>query len=356
MSQDAVARAIEQHRALLWGLCYRMSGCAADADDLVQDVAERALLKPPADTTVELRPWLVRVAMNLSRDHLRRRRRRSYRGTWLPGPASVEHGVLAQRVTAETRYGELESVTAAFLLALEALTPAQRSVLLLRDVVGYSVAETAELLDMSTSNVKTTHHRARASMAGYDGEPADLSEQRLRRHRSALRALLVHLSSRNVDALTALLREDVRALNDSDGKYFAARREVVGRAKVILFHLKVNAMHERTQAGTPRGTIEMLNGEPALVAHWPSGDPRIPARMVVRISIDDDGRIRQLDTVVADRKLSHLRFDGLGGRWDGRELVESLHAALTHRPLWEWVPAAALRVGRAARHAVRRRG
>src|SRR5690606_24093652 len=69
-------RSFRRHQRLLWGLCYRMTGSPSDADDLVQETFARAIERPPADGAREIRPWLVRVAMNLSRDHLRRRRRR----------------------------------------------------------------------------------------------------------------------------------------------------------------------------------------------------------------------------------------------------------------------------------------
>ena len=64
---------------MLWGLCYRMTGNAADADDLVQETFVKAIENPPRNTEAPLRPWLIRVAINLSRDYLRRRRRRMSR-------------------------------------------------------------------------------------------------------------------------------------------------------------------------------------------------------------------------------------------------------------------------------------
>src|SRR4030095_438085 len=81
---------IETDRRLLWGLCYRMTGNAADADDLVQETFVRTLQSPPRDTSQPLSPWLRRVAMNLSRDLLRRRRRREYAGQWLPSPVLTD--------------------------------------------------------------------------------------------------------------------------------------------------------------------------------------------------------------------------------------------------------------------------
>ena len=80
------AQTFDEHKRFLWGLCYRMTGSAADADDIVQDTFVKVLEKPPADMESSIRPWLVKVAMNLSRDQLRRRRRREYVGPWLPSP------------------------------------------------------------------------------------------------------------------------------------------------------------------------------------------------------------------------------------------------------------------------------
>src|SRR5438067_11951357 len=81
-----------EHRHFLWGLCYRMTGSAADADDVVQDTFVRAMERPPRRTGDPLRPWLVRVALNLSRDLLRKRKRRVYIGSLLPAPLERARG------------------------------------------------------------------------------------------------------------------------------------------------------------------------------------------------------------------------------------------------------------------------
>src|SRR5215813_3837614 len=84
------AHTFDEHRHFLWGLCYRMTGNAADAEDIVQDTFVKALEKPPADTRAPWRPWLAKVAINLSRDRLRRRRRQEYFGPWLPSPVTCD--------------------------------------------------------------------------------------------------------------------------------------------------------------------------------------------------------------------------------------------------------------------------
>ncbi|HYO80138.1 MAG TPA: sigma factor, partial [Bryobacteraceae bacterium] len=73
-SASGIADLYAQHRDLLWGLVYRLTGDAAEAEDIVQETFVRAMTRPPSDTDRSWRPWLVQVALNLGRDLLRRRR------------------------------------------------------------------------------------------------------------------------------------------------------------------------------------------------------------------------------------------------------------------------------------------
>ena len=307
----ALRRDFALHRDFLWGLCYRMTGSAADAEDLVQDTFERALRSPPADAERSLRPWLARVAINLSCDHLRRRKLVPYRGTWLPEPVPTEtlRAGSADGARADARYDLLESTTFAFLLALEALTPAQRAVLLLRDVFDYSVRETAAALELSEANVKTTLHRARAAMANYDAQRCVPTAKLRKQTERALRRFLMHLATDNVSAIEALLREDVVALNDP-GEFVAARKAVVGRKKVVLFHRKITQLADLTHK-LPRMGIIDLNGLPALVAEYDPVRTDFAPRQVLFLQLDEQGRIRQLNAILSSEKLRAVDFDQL---------------------------------------------
>jgi RNA polymerase sigma-70 factor (ECF subfamily) len=297
-------------RRFLWGLCYRLTGCAADADDLVQETFVRAMERPPARTHEPWRPWLVKVALNLGRDLLRRRRRRAYVGPWLPSPIetgdeasppSVEPALDAGETT-EGRYDMLESVSFAFLIALEALTPLQRAVLLLRDVFDYSVAECADVLAVSEANVKTTHHRARRAMAAYDRQRCVPHRALQDRTRAALERFMGALAKDDVPAVEAMLAESVRAYSDGGGEFFAARVPVVGRAKVTRFFTNIS----RRRGALANATMRMLNGLPAMViefAHEATGEAR---RFAMRLDLDADGRITTLQSVLASRKLTAL--------------------------------------------------
>src|SRR5262245_34556558 len=171
-----------------------MTGSAADADDLVQETFARALVHPPAG---EVRPWLSTIAVNLARDHLRRRRRIAYDGPWLPQPIEATPD---ESPSAAARYGTMESVTFAFLLALEALTPQQRAVLILRDVFDYSVAETAAALGLSEPAVKTTHHRARRALEPYDATRCPPTPALAAQARASLHRFLQALAGTDVAA------------------------------------------------------------------------------------------------------------------------------------------------------------
>ncbi len=300
-------RELALHREFLWGLCYRMTGSAADADDLVQDAFERALRSPPADTERSLRPWLARVAVNLGRDHLRRRKVARYRGSWLPEPVPTETLIASAPERAPSaRYDALESATFAFLLALEALSPTQRAVLLLRDVFDYSVREAAQALDLSEANVKTTLHRARKIMAGYDARRCLPTAALRKRTERVLHRFLLHLSTDNVRAIEMLLREDVVALNDP-GEFVAARKAVVGRAKVALFHRKITRLVDVGKHGVRFGIAD-LNGLPALVFDYEPVRSDFAPRQVFRVELDADGLIRELHAVLASAKLGRVDF------------------------------------------------
>jgi RNA polymerase sigma-70 factor (ECF subfamily) len=300
-----LAREYQAHRAFLWGLCYRLAGSAADAEDLVQETFVRALSRPPARTDVPWRPWLVRVALNLGRDLLRRRRRRRYVGPWLPSPIETEEVPPSFEPVGDespaARYDLLESVSFAFLLALEALTPAQRAVLLLRDVFEYSVRETAAALGFTEANVKTLHLRARRVLAAYDRScrPRRAPEGA----EDVLSRLLGFLQAGDVSGVESLLAKDVRLVSDAGGEFVTALRPVIGRDRVSRLVLGLAAKRILpTQVSFPR-----LNGGPGVVLDFAGARPPLPPRVVWECRLDGEGKIAELFLISASRKLKGLR-------------------------------------------------
>ncbi len=295
---------LEPHRTLIWRLCYRMTGSAADAEDIVQETFARAITQPPADEGRSIRPWLVQVALNLSRDLLRQRKRRGYVGPWLPSPLELAEDEMAP--AADARYDLAESASFAFLLALEALTPRQRAVLLLRDVFDYSVDETSRALDLSPGAVKTLHHRARAALAEYDRSRSSPSRQLLDRTQSALETLLGAVAAGDVARVRELLASDARLLSDGGGEFLAALRPVQGPEKVARMLIKLSAKN-----GAPSSVSwRVLNGQPALLVEYiRDAHSRTAARMVLRADLDAADRVREIHIVLASAKLCAVRSD-----------------------------------------------
>ncbi len=296
------------HQRLLWGLSYRLTGCAADADDIVQETFARAVAGAPPLGDDAWRPWLVRVATNLGLDVLRRRRRGAYVGAWLPSPIETQEADALPSAeparSPEGHYELLESVSFAFLLALEALTPRQRAVLLLRDVFDYAAREVAVALQMSEGNVRITHHRARRAMRTYGRERCRPTRELQEKTRRVLEKLVRGLMAQDVAGVEALLVESVRTVADGGGEYTALHGPLAGRSRVALLHLRV----ARRRAEGARLTFRYINGLPAVLIEYASARNQQAPRAVLRCDLGPDGRIAQLHSVLASRKLSAVHF------------------------------------------------
>jgi RNA polymerase sigma-70 factor (ECF subfamily) len=294
----------EEHRAFLWGLAYRLTGNAADADDIVQETFVRALANPPADQDRCWRPWLVRVALNLGRDLLRYRRRRGYSGPWLPSPIEAEppsHEPVDDSANPAARYDLVESVSMAFLLALEVLSPMQRAVLLLRDVFDYSAREAADALGISEANARTTHLRARRAMAAYDAARRSLDAEVKAKSENALKRFLAYVADGDMAGVESLLAADVRVLSDAGGEFHAAMVPVVGRRKVASLFIKLAQKSEPMV----RSEMRMLNGLPGVVMErLPS--PHAASKFVIQAELGHDGRISRIYVVLASAKLKAI--------------------------------------------------
>src|SRR5579883_413904 len=225
MSPDAAQ--LEAHRTALTGHCYRMLGSAFDADDAVQETMLRAWRSfDQFDRRSSLRTWLYRIATNVCLDELKDRGRRARpieEGSpssgspppealsQLPGSHWIEPVPDATALPWDASPSERamlrQSIRLAFVAALQNLAPKQRAVLLLMEVLGYSAAEVAEILDTSVASVNSAIQRARAVLPQHaGGEPADLSDAQQR----MLTRYVTAFERYDVDSLTSLMREDVK--------------------------------------------------------------------------------------------------------------------------------------------------
>lgn len=290
---DRLDTAFRDHGTGLWQLAYRMTGVAADADEILQETWIRALERPPADLDRPLRPWLVRVAANLARDRLRRRKRIDYVGPWLPAP--VDDSTPAP----DLHHARREACSYAWLVAAEALTPNQRAVLLLREVCDLSVRETAQALDLSDSNVKVTLHRARRKLGVIPVQPS-LTHAQQEQLLGQFADLMALLATGQVDAARQAMADQPVLLSDGAGEYAAARVPVVGVDRITRF------FHGIARHGTDGMSwdLRMVGGLPAMVfrrsvLHHRSDPPAGVTMMQQR-----NGRVHRIYSVLASRKLA----------------------------------------------------
>jgi RNA polymerase sigma factor (sigma-70 family) len=253
----------QSHRRQLFAVAYRMLGSASDAEDVVQDAwlrwlaADRATIdSPPA--------WLTTVVSRLGIDRLRARRREQerYVGPWLPeplvGPLPTAGGATPPS-SDPAEVAELsDSLTTAFLLMLEELTPTERLTVLLADVFDEPFSSVAEILDKSESAVRQQAVRARRKLraAAPSGRPAADAEQR----RTA-EAFLAATALGDLDTVLSLLAPDVVLLSDGGPDHRAARHPVVGPHRVARLVLNLAArLPDRTEFES--GSI---NGSPGII-------------------------------------------------------------------------------------------
>jgi len=270
-----VLAAVEQCRKPLWAHCYRMTGRRAEADDLSQEAIARAIERAEdLHDAGAADGWLFRIATTVCLDHFRRENRT--RGlTDLVDPVAFDD-LATPSAGPETSAILRDDVRLAVVAALQHLAPKQRAALLLHDVCGLPLAEVASTLGSNGNAAKATLHRARAALARARGRigvdvPVDLA---------LVERLARALESRSVDALAALLADDVWGVVDGGGVVQVARRPTFGaRALVRRF---ANLSRRVTVPVACR--VVRLNGEPAVLVTLPSAGNTVFASVHVETS------------------------------------------------------------------------
>jgi RNA polymerase sigma-70 factor (ECF subfamily) len=246
---------VERLRPKLLAVAYRMLGTVADAEDAVQDAYLRyhKFTAGPHAAEVEApEGWLVRTTTRLCIDRLRTAKREEYVGQWLPEP------VPESWAGATTDRAELaESLSTAFLVLLETLSPAERATHILREVFGYEFDEIAGLLDTTPVNARQIASRARKRLGTrerrFDPPPGAADDLAAR--------FFTACQSGDVAAIESMLAADVALVSDGGGKAFAAKHPVVGVRKVANL-LAVVFRKLRSVGGVELATV---NGGPGVV-------------------------------------------------------------------------------------------
>ena len=282
------AATFEEHRQLLFAIAYRMLGGVAEAQDMVQEAFlrwQRSTQQPIKSA----RALLTTIITRLCIDHLRsaRRQREEYVGVWLPEPllANTDHD--------PAKTGELaDSLTNAFLLLVETLSPLERAVFLLREVFDYDFSEVSQIVGKSEDNCRQLLVRARKHLASRRPRfPADASQAE-----ELVNRFLKACEKGDTEGLLRLLTSDAAMYSDGGGKVPAARRPVLGAARVANFFVTVR---RRVPPGY-QAQFASINAEPGVLVFI---NGKLEQSMTFEL---DAGRIRAVYVVRNPDKLKHL--------------------------------------------------
>jgi RNA polymerase sigma factor (sigma-70 family) len=262
---DPSLSAIVGERRQLINLAYRLLGSLADAEDVVQETYARwyAMSRQQQEAIESPGAWLTKVASRICLDLLgsARARRERYVGEWIPeplpdraewinGPSGGTAADPADRVTLD------ESITMAFLVVLESMTPAERVALILHDVFCHSFAEVAEIVGRTPAACRqlasSGRRRIRASQA-----PATPTAQQA----DIVRAFKEAWEAKDIDALIGLLDPDATGIVDGGGLVSAVLRPIEGGEQIARYAIDIAGR-------VPDLTIleRTVNGQPGLVA------------------------------------------------------------------------------------------
>jgi RNA polymerase sigma-70 factor (ECF subfamily) len=247
--EDAFRRLVELHRGELHAHCYRMLGSVHDAEDALQETFLRAWRGLPRfEGRSSLRSWLYTIATNTSLNAIEKRPKRvlpidyapaadPHQGpgepivesVWVEPYPDEKLGLEDGYAAPEARYEQREAVELAFVAVLQHLPPNQRAVLILRDVLGFSARESAEVLETSTAAVNSALQRARASV---DGRLPDQSQQETLRTlgdeklKELVDAYIDAWERGDVEAVVEMLTEDAAFSMPPLRTWFGGRDEI----------------------------------------------------------------------------------------------------------------------------------
>jgi RNA polymerase sigma-70 factor (ECF subfamily) len=265
-----------------------MLGSVSEAEDMVQEAYLRFRQVDEAQVA-SAKAYLSTIVTRLCLNYLNSAqvRREQYPGPWLPEPLLITSDNEPARISER-----LDSISMAFLVLLEKLTPYERAVFLLREVFNYEYEEIAAIVGKEAATCRQYFSRAKKHLTG--NRPR--FEIQMAAHREMMTRFLTACQTGDLAGLEQLLAEDVVAVSDGGGKVGAPTRPIIGRNSVARFLI---AVMNRVPAGFS-AELALINGEPGFVGRV---NGQISGTAVVDIQ---NGQIQQIWTVHNPDKLRHL--------------------------------------------------
>jgi RNA polymerase sigma factor (sigma-70 family) len=294
---DAAGTAAE-YRPLLFSIAYGMTGSVGDAEDIVQDAFLGLTRARQAGTVIaDLKAYLATAVTRLGINYLSsaRVRRETYVGDWLPEPVVVPAGEPGPAEHAELA----DSLSMAFLVLLEALSPVERAVFMLREVFGYDYPAVARITGKTEVNCRQIFARARQRIAAggpaRDGAPGP---SRRAEGEELARRFFEAAAGGDMDALLGMLAPDVVFHGDGGGKAQAVGQPLVGQQRVMRL---IGGLFRRAKVIGAYARLAWVNGQPGAVSYDAHG------RVINVIELDiADGLVQAIRSVVNPDKLRHL--------------------------------------------------
>ena len=283
-----MTQTFESHRTHLFYIAYRMLGSAMEAEDMVQETYFR-YLKLNINDIDNLQAYLTTIITRLCLDHLKSARvqREQYLGPWLPEPIMTDN-LPAQAIA------QKETLTMAFLLLLEQLSPLERAVFLLREVFAYDYDEIAPIVDKSPANCRQLVSRAKKHLVTNrpQFEPMPTMQQQ-----EIITDFMTALNNGDTPQLLALLAPDVTFWSDGGGKVTAARHPVFGQDNVMRFAQGIF----RQRPDNMQVELVETNGSQSLLIRFGEQIFGVMNFTIV------NGQIQEVHTILNPDKLQHLR-------------------------------------------------
>jgi RNA polymerase sigma factor (sigma-70 family) len=293
------------YRPLLFSIAYGMTGSVGDAEDIVQDAFLGLTRARQAGTVVaDQKAYLTTAVTRLGINYLRsaRVRREMYVGDWLPEPVVVPAGPGG---TGPAEHAELaDSLSMAFLVLLEALSPVERAVFMLREVFGYGYQDVAAVTGKTEVNCRQIFARARQRIAA--GRPAPGSgppQDRRAEGEELARRFFEAAAGGDMDALLGMLAPDVVLHGDGGGKAQAIGKPMAGQQRVAQL---LAGLFRR---GRPLGVflrLAWINGHPGAVMYDAEGLVISVIELDMALAGEGARVVQAIHAVVNPDKLGHL--------------------------------------------------
>ncbi|MGH3248375.1 MAG: RNA polymerase sigma factor SigJ [Trebonia sp.] len=290
---------VAAYRPLLFSIAYGMTGSVGDSEDIAQDAFLGLTRARQAGTTItDPKAYLATAVTRLSINYLRsaRVRREAYVGDWLPEPVVVPAGEPGPAEHAELA----DSLSMAFLVLLESLSPVERAVFMLREVFGYDYPAVAGITGKTEVNCRQIFARARQHITADGGQAIGSVPGPARRAEGEelARRFFEAAEGGDMEALLAMLAPDVVFRGDGGGKAQATGQPLAGRQRVLRL---LGGLFRRGRFLGASLRLAWVNGQPGAVTYDAEG--RVVNVFALEIA---DGTVRAIRSVVNPDKLGHL--------------------------------------------------